>query len=99
MCSVNDLYTQLKDIVDYVYFQPPESVKLQYPCVIYSLKDIKARKADNMPYTTSLGYSLLFMTKDPKDERIISFMNLEHCKFDRYYSADNVHHYSYTVYL
>ena len=30
-----------------VYFQPPESVKLKYPAVVYSRSEIKQTKADH----------------------------------------------------
>ena len=36
-----------------VYFQPPESYKIEYPCIIYERANIKAIKADNIGYIKS----------------------------------------------
>ena len=34
----------------HLYYQPPENVKLVYPCVIYQLASFTSRYADNLPY-------------------------------------------------
>ena len=33
-----------------VYFQPPSSVKMNYPCIVYSLSRISVKKANNKLY-------------------------------------------------
>ena len=33
-----------------VYFQPPESVKLNYPAIVYAIKDIETTFDDNKAY-------------------------------------------------
>ena len=34
----------------HVYFQPPASITLVYPCIIYNLSDITISRADNKAY-------------------------------------------------
>ena len=43
MASRLDLQTFLEEILESrnVYFQPPESVKMKYPAIVYALDDIE----------------------------------------------------------
>ena len=45
-----DLQNYLKTLVANVYFQPPENVKLIYPCIIYSRTRIDGTFANNDVY-------------------------------------------------
>ena len=46
-----DLHEILKEILgsDNVYFQPPESYKMEYPCIVYERSALTTRFADNNP--------------------------------------------------
>lgn len=82
-----------------VYFQPPESVKFTYPCIIYNLSDIYKDRADNLAYNTTRRYSVMFITKDPDDDLIDKFVqDFKYCRFDRYYTSDNLNHYTYDLF-
>lgn len=80
-----------------VYFQPPETVKMQYPCVIYHTSYIDTSHADNTSYITHYRYLFTYVTRNPDDENIEKLKLLPATKFDRYYTADNLHHYSYEI--
>ncbi len=47
-----ELHAKLVDFLGsgHVYFQPPESVRLTYPCIIYNLDDFDVKRADNELY-------------------------------------------------
>ena len=49
MASRLDLQTFLEELLESknVYFQPPESVKMNYPAIVYALDDIDNVQADN----------------------------------------------------
>lgn len=82
-----------------VYFQPPESVKMQYPCIRYELSDIDNRHADNKNYTLTDRYTVQYITKDPDNEmKRYILETFEMCSFDRFYTSDNLNHYVYTLY-
>lgn len=81
-----------------VYFQPPASIKLEYPCIIYSLDNINVKRANNNPYILTPRYQVIFITKNPDDERISKFLELDNSSFDRAYTKDNLKHYVYTIY-
>ena len=82
-----------------VYFQPPENLQIQYPCVIYSLHDFYTRKADNLKYHRTPQYDLIYITEDPDDENIEKLDDLPFCSIGTPYTADNLHHYPYTIYF
>jgi hypothetical protein len=83
-----------------VYFQPPESVKLKYPCIIYTRQRPDTIRADDRIYRDVTRYQITFITKDPEDKRAREILyhfqmisasnegvtdNLYHHYFDLYY--------------
>lgn len=81
-----------------VYFQPPPSLQMKYPAIKYSLSDIVNTHADNLSYLQSKAYQLVYITKNPDDPMIDYISQLPMCEFDRHYTADNLNHYSYTIF-
>lgn len=93
-----DLHKLLKTYCDNVYYQPPESTKLKYPCIIYSRESIDTQKADNKSYLVDCAYSMRYITKDPDDPVPFELVLLPFCRHSRHYVADNLHHDSFTIY-
>lgn len=82
-----------------VYFQPPASVSMRYPAIKYDFKDLRTRPANNSSmYVTSTGYECVLITKEPDTEYLQQIFKIPCCKFDRYYKASNLHHYTFTIY-
>ena len=98
MAQRKKLSDKLHALCPNVYFQPPTSLKLKYPCIIYSLTNLDAKYANNRPYLLKDEYSLMYITKDPDDENIRKIARLEQCSAGRFYTADNLYHYPYTIY-
>ena len=94
----SDLHAKLKDICENVYFQPPESVKMNYPAIVYRLANIKTAYGDNLPYMLDHSYALTYITRDPDDPVRDILAALPMCSFSRHYTADGLNHYSYTIY-
>lgn len=82
-----------------VYFQPPETLKMAYPCIVYNLSGIRTRCANNEVYTMDKRYDVTLITKDP-DNNLIDKMVVDFslCGFDRPFVSDNLYHYVYTLY-
>ena len=82
-----------------VYFQPPESVRLKYPCIIYSRSTGDVQHADNRPYIINIRYELTLISKDPDSEYITKIQ--EHfptCRLDRHFTSDNLNHETFDLY-
>lgn len=81
-----------------VYFQPPENLKLSYPCAVYSLSSKDVRFANNRKYLTMDRYTVTIISRNP-DEPARSYLDsFPYSSFDRAYPADNLHHFVYTIY-
>lgn len=81
-----------------VYFQPPASVQMKYPAIRYSLYNIENYHADNMPYKQAKAYQLTLIDLNPDSEFVDKISQLPYCRFDRSYAADNLNHYTFTLY-
>lgn len=81
-----------------VYFQPPESVKLSYPCIIYGLSKFRSKKANNSKYLIDKEYDVTIIDKNPDSALPDKLYELEYCNFDRDYKADNLNHWVFSLY-
>ena len=83
-----------------VYYQPPENVKMTYPCFIISLDDTDIIYADGHPYYSRARFILTYITRSVNDEIISTLLNMKrYISFDRVYTADNLRHYVFNVHL
>lgn len=94
------LHEELKKILgsENVYFQPPESVKMRYPAIVYSLSDITNTFADDLPYANHIAYEIIVIDKNPDNDTIKKIMKLPLCRFNRHYTSDNLNHDAFTLY-
>lgn len=96
-----DLHEVLCDILGSrsVYFQPPASVKMTYPAIVYGLSGIDSNHANNSPYRQVRSYTVTLIDKNPDSPIIGDLSRLPACRFDRHYVADNLNHYVFTLYF
>lgn len=81
------------------YFQPPESIKLKYPCAIYALEGVNHRHANDRVYKSDPRYAVTFISKDPDNTYYDSMIDrFKHCRFDRRYIVDSLYHDVFTIY-
>jgi hypothetical protein len=99
MGSRADLHDILSAIpgVAAVYFQPPASVSLTYPCIIYDLTDISLKHADNLPYMSTNEYTLTLIDKNPDSSIKLEISKLRGIRFSRYFGSDGLNHYVFTL--
>lgn len=95
----SQLHEKLKEMVEHVYFQPPESVKLQYPCIIYQRDDVVPEFADNIPIRTTVRYQVTVIDQDPDSDIPAKVAALPMCRFDRHYRADHLNHDVYNIFF
>lgn len=83
-----------------VYFQPPESRRLSYPCVIYSRTNADVQFADNKSYTFSYRYQIIYIDQYPDSDFPVRLIKrLPKCTYDRHYTADNLNHEVFNLYF
>ena len=81
-----------------VYFQPPESIKLKYPCIIYETARPSIFHANDKKYLRRKCYSVSVIDRDPDSPISEKIANLPLCSFDRWYASDYMNHFIYTIY-
>lgn len=88
------LQTELEELLGSknVYYQPPESLKMEYPCIRYSKSEIRDIYANNKKYISSDVYDLVVISKKPDNPVIKKLLELPYSEFDRHYVSDNLNH-------
>lgn len=81
-----------------VYFQPPEHLKLSYPCIIYTLSELDTRFADDIGYKNAIGYTVIFISRSPVNDVVIKLGKMPYSRFDRFYIFENLNHYAYRIF-
>ena len=94
-----DLHTLLVSLCPNVYFQPPESIQLSYPCIIYRRSKIDIEHANNNPYTLRDKYTITVIDADPESTIPDDISKLSTAFHDRYYTAHNLNHNVFTIYF
>lgn len=95
------LHTQLVEKIKNVYFQPPETIKLSYPCIIYNISIPKMVYADNSKYLYHDGYDLQLICTDQDElsnlmKDILS--SFQHINCSDTFITDNLYHANFTLY-
>ena len=100
MGSRLDLHNVLKDVLGTanVYFQPPETTKIVYPCILYKRASVATMYADNAPYGQRKSYQVTVIDRDPDSDIPDRLAKLSMCKFDRAYTSANLNHYVFNIY-
>lgn len=82
-----------------VYFQPPESVKMQYDAIRYELSGMDIKRANDEVYSYTKQYNGVLITRDPDTTTPVDILShFDLCSLGRPYIADNLHHYPFTLY-
>lgn len=100
MGSRLDLQTKLETLLGSknVYYQPPASVRMNYPAIVYSRSNIENRHADDYVYMQAYFYEVIVIDEDPDSEIVENVSKLPGCRFDRHYTSDNLNHDVFTLY-
>ena len=97
-----DLHEKLCSILGSrnVYFQPPENVKLRYPCFVYSFNAGDEKRADNQRYGFTRRYQVTYITTKADDPMRESFGDyFPVCRYGSDFTSDNLHHSIFDLYF
>jgi hypothetical protein len=81
-----------------VYFQPPATIKMKYPAIVYTLKTIDNIHANNAVFKQDTAYDVIVIDRDPESSIASRVSMMPKCSFDRFYVADNLNHFTFTLY-
>lgn len=81
-----------------VYYQPPSSKRMSYPCIVYQLDRVDTQYGDNLPYRMAKAYSVTYIDRDP-DSTIPDILgSLPKSSFMNFRIADDLNHWTYRIY-
>lgn len=99
MGSRLQLHNELLAIAPKAYYQPPSSVKMQYPCFVYKLDPPKSFHADNRKYKKFPCYTVTYISPTVADDKVDEILNrFQYCTLAKPYVADGLYHYAFTIY-
>lgn len=86
-----------------VYWQPPENLKLKYPCIVYEERPIELTRADNRSYmkkqSWDVTYIRTFTNRNLTDETLHEFTDrFTYCRHNQHFISDNLIHDVFTIY-
>lgn len=94
MASRLELQERLESLLGnkHVYYQPPESIKMEYPAIVYSKSDIRSIPANDGKYSLFCCYEIIVISKRPDHPVIKELLKLPYCTYSRTYTSDNLNH-------
>lgn len=97
-----ELQELLEDLLEdtSVYYQPPESIRMKYPCFVYSIDLYPTLPADDFNYMKTERYLVTYIDRNPDSGMPDKLLSTKGFRFDRHYVVDNLHHnvFTYTFY-
>ena len=80
-----------------VYFQPPASLRMSYPAIVYYRSKIENDYADNVIYRQTYSYSITVIDANPDSEIVSKVSLIPRIRHDRTYASDNLNHDVFTL--
>lgn len=99
--SVNRLIRIMKEDIGVpnVYYEPPPGTKMRYPCVRFQRNRFDTFRADNLVYKLNESFQVILIYSEPDSPFPAMIAMLPLCRHDRHYTADNLSHDVYTIYI
>jgi hypothetical protein len=82
-----------------VYFQPPPSISMTYPCIVYKRDSASNQHANNLSYRNVKRYQVTIMDYDPDSSIPDAVAQLPTANFSQHFTADKLNHDIYTLYF
>ena len=82
-----------------VYFQPPASIRMKYPCIVYEPEATDIEHANNDPYAFFDRYRILVIDQDPDSILPRKMLQMRGARAARPYTSDNLHHWPFDLWV
>jgi len=95
-----ELHTILCDILgsNQVFFQPPSSIRMSYPAIVYSRSDKDEKYANDALYLGKTKYRVTVIEKNPDSDIPDRISKLPLTSFVNFFVADDLNHDVFSVY-
>lgn len=82
-----------------VYYQPPATLVMQYPCIVYELSKYQDMNADNLSYIHRKQYQVTVIDRDPDSVIPEKLNQFPHSSLNTVFVSDDLYHYVFTIYF
>lgn len=98
--SSQELQTKFEELLESrnVYYNPPSSVHMNYPAIVFRRTRINNTFANNSVYRQTYSYEVTVITNDPDQGIVDKISRLPRCSYDRSFVVDNLYHTTFTLY-
>lgn len=87
------MHTLFKRITKNVYYQPPSSIRLEYPCIVYQPVSVETQSANDIGYLNTTSYQITVIDRDPESLIPYEILNsFSKGRLEQMYTTDNLHH-------
>jgi hypothetical protein len=83
--------------IQHVYYDPPESMFIEYPAIVYKKTAMPAKYADNKKYINHIAYEVKVICEDPDSTYVDIVNSMRYSSHNRHYVADELHHDTFTI--
>lgn len=81
------------------YYSPPETLRMERPCIVYNWDNDESLYADNLLFFKRRRYSVTVIDEDPDSEIPDRVSELSYCTSERNYVHDGFYHFVYTLFF
>lgn len=82
-----------------VYYQPPTTMRMEYPCIVYELGGSNDRFADDFKYKRERTYQLTVIDRNPDSTIPDRVDDLPYSSMDTTFVQDGLNHFVYTLHF
>ena len=95
-----DLQDLLKELLgtNNVYYQPPATIKMSYPCIVYRLDEFYVTNANNSMYNYKSRYQITYIDKNPDREVPLKLEALPYAHMNSTFATEGLNHFVFTLY-
>jgi hypothetical protein len=97
--QLHDILVELIGEDGHVYFQPPASLAMEYPCIRYERSTARSSFAGNKPYRYTEKYTLTVIAQDPNSDIRLKVAALEMCIHNRWFAVAQLNHDVFELYF
>lgn len=94
MSEQEDFHNQLEAIFPglNLYYRPPTNLLLEYPCIVYDVKNFNASRANNAVYVNGTTFRATVMSVLPGYEDTRNMLQLAHSEHINSFISDGIVH-------
>lgn len=99
-------WEQIRDILfhicDTVYYDPPTSIQMQYPCFRFTMNNTDSKYADNIHYINTKRWALTYITRDVEEIDMVIKKVLDafkYCTHETTFKSDNLNNVVFNLYF